>query len=462
MEEVVRRGGDLSDLLDRAPLILVRALNVKFCQILQYAQDRRTLNVCAGAGWRKSADSGDITIEAGIGSFAGFTLISNCATTFESLADERGFRPSLMLTDNHVVSGAGVVIGADSSPFGALCVFSDRPYRFDKQDIAFLRSAANIIMLAVECEGPVRPAESTRFAQPKAGRAISASERFVKRDVKADLLPTEASYCANVSHEIRTPLNIILGYSEIIGEQLAAKGCLELAPHVDAIRRAGQRLLYTVEEIVDFSKIETGSLELNPVDFFVEPMLEELVDDFRSRAKAKGVNLSLDLGSPRARVRFDKYCLERAVTNLLHNAVKFTERGTISVRLTRDAAGGLKLEIRDSGIGIDESYMQHLFEPFSQEDSSYSRRFEGAGLGLALSRKYLELNGATFHVHSIKNVGTTCTIDFRARALADFGFRLHGFPDNDVSMPAIDSRWTPHHISAVRAPSMQSRLTHRG
>jgi signal transduction histidine kinase len=173
------------------------------------------------------------------------------------------------------------------------------------------------------------------------------------------------------------------------------------------------------------------------------------------------LNLTLDLEAPRARVRFDKYCLERTLISLLHNAVKFTERGTIDVRLSHDANGSLRLEVRDTGIGIDKSYMPHLFRPFSQEDSSYSRRFEGAGLGLALCRKYLELNGATFDIQSTKNVGTTCTIDFRARALPDFGLLLRGVSEAAFSAAPIEAEWTPHHLRAAPSPTMPSRLNHR-
>jgi hypothetical protein len=462
MDEFDRRGCDLTTLLDSAARLLVWALNVKFCQLVQYAGDRRSLILRAGAGWRNETAAGrDTMIEAGVGSFAGFTLISNRATTFEALADQHGFRPSPMLTDHHVVSGAGVVIGGASSPFGAICVFSDRPHHFDTHDLAFLRSAAGIILHAAQSQNESRRHEDTTFVQPKAACSCNGSGGSRNLNVGTDLSPLGAPFSANVSHEIRTPLNIILGYSELIEEQLAAKGCAELAPYVDAVRRAGERLLHTVEEILDLSKIGTDSLELKPVEFFLGPMLKEIVGDFQPTARVKGLNLTLDLQAPRARVRFDKYCLERTLTSLLHNAVKFTERGSIEVRLSHDAAGGLKLDVRDTGIGIDKSYMPHLFQPFSQEDSSYSRRFEGAGLGLALCRRYLELNGATFDVQSTKNVGTTCTIDFRARALPDFGLLMRGVSEATFAAAPVEAEWTPRHFPTVPSPSIPSRLNHR-
>jgi His Kinase A (phospho-acceptor) domain len=275
MDEFDWRGRDLTTLLDSTAQLLVWALNVKFCQMVQYAADRRSLILRASAGWRnEAAASRNTRIEAGVGSFAGFTLISNRATTFETLAEEHGFRPSPILTDHHVVSGAGVVIGGGSSPFGAICVFSDRPHHFDTHELAFLRSAADIILHAAQPQKESRRHESAQFAQPKTACGCNRSDGSRNLDANTDLSPLGAPFSANVSHEIRTPLNIILGYSELIEEQLAAKGCAELAPYVDAVRRAGQRLLHTVEEILDLSKIGTDSLELKPVEFFLGPMLK--------------------------------------------------------------------------------------------------------------------------------------------------------------------------------------------
>jgi len=194
------------------------------------------------------------------------------------------------------------------------------------------------------------------------------------------------AFVANISHEIRTPLNVILGYNELIAEQLADTGIPDVASYLDAVQRAGCRLLRTVEEILDFSKIEAGALELDPVEIDLRSCLEALVNDFRDLADTKGLKLICEVEAPQARIRFDQHCLASALTNLLQNALKFTERGIVVARLFHSVTGNLKVEIQDSGIGIDESFMPRLFEPFSQEDSSYSRRFEGTGLGLLLTR----------------------------------------------------------------------------
>jgi light-regulated signal transduction histidine kinase (bacteriophytochrome) len=111
-------------------------------------------------------------------------------------------------------------------------------------------------------------------------------------------------------------------------------------------------------------------------------------------------------------VRFDEYCLQSALTKLIDNAIKFTDRGEIVLGLNRDSSGTLNLEVRDTGIGIDSDYLPRLFEPFSQEQAGHSRRFEGAGLGLAFARKCVELGGARISAASRKGEGSTFTIAF--------------------------------------------------
>jgi two-component system, sensor histidine kinase len=129
-------------------------------------------------------------------------------------------------------------------------------------------------------------------------------------------------------------------------------------------------------------------------------------------AAAKGIALFSNIDDPDTIILFDEHCLVGALTNLIQNAIKFTAQGAITIRLSRGRSANLELEISDTGIGIDTTYLPRLFEPFSREESSYNRPFEGWGLGLALARKYLELNGASLSVASQKNVGSTFTIGF--------------------------------------------------
>ncbi|HSD10358.1 MAG TPA: ATP-binding protein [Candidatus Binatia bacterium] len=234
------------------------------------------------------------------------------------------------------------------------------------------------------------------------------------RDAALEAVRLKSSFLANMSHEIRTPLNVIGGYNQLIADRLAELGDDSHQEALAGIQRASNRIIRTVQSILDMSKIETSTFETHPVLIQLPVLLEQVVHEFQELAKAKGVSLSCEIKESRAAVLFDEYCLAQALVNLLDNAVKFTERGTITVRLERNSGGDLCLEVRDTGIGIDESYRSRLFERFSQEDSGYTRRFEGSGLGLALVKNYVELNGARIAVHSEKSKGSVFTIRFGA------------------------------------------------
>jgi two-component system, sensor histidine kinase and response regulator len=232
------------------------------------------------------------------------------------------------------------------------------------------------------------------------------------RDAALEASRLKSAFIANVSHEIRTPLNVITGYTELIGEHLAEQKDESLKDYAEGTQRACARLLRTIGNILDISKIETGAFNLVPTRLEIGPLLERLLADFRLMAERKGIALTHTIDTPGASVVFDEYCLTQALTNLLDNALKFTERGAITCRLYRAPDGTLCLEIRDTGMAISEEYLPHLFEPFSQERSGSSRQFQGSGLGLALTSKYLELNGAKISVQTEKGKGTTFTIHF--------------------------------------------------
>jgi PAS domain S-box-containing protein len=255
-------------------------------------------------------------------------------------------------------------------------------------------------------------------------RDISERVRFEReleraRDAALEASRLKSAFIANVSHEIRTPLNIITGYIELIEEHLAERNDESMKEFVEGTQRACLRLLRTIGNILDISKIEAGAFTLMPTRLEIGPLLERLVMDFRVIAERKGIALTCTIDALGASVVFDEYCLTQALTNLLDNAVKFTERGAITCRLYRAPEGTLCLEIRDTGIGISEEYLPHLFAPFSQERSDTGRQFQGSGLGLALTRNYLELNGARISVQTEKGKGTTFTIHFSSESETD-------------------------------------------
>ena len=232
------------------------------------------------------------------------------------------------------------------------------------------------------------------------------------RDAALEASRLKSAFVANVTHEIYTPLNIILGYADLMTERLEELRDERANDYGEPVRRAGKRLLDTVASILEISRIEAGAYRLDPKPIRLAEFIERLLGDFRILAASKHLALSAKIDEPQATVEFDESCLSNAVTNLLQNAIKFTERGEVVMRLGRDACGALCLEVRDTGVGIDPSYLPHIFDVFSQENPGLTRRYEGVGLGLSLVRKYLELNGAELKVMSEKNKGSTFTIRF--------------------------------------------------
>jgi signal transduction histidine kinase/CheY-like chemotaxis protein len=233
------------------------------------------------------------------------------------------------------------------------------------------------------------------------------------RDNALQASRVKSEFLANMRHEIRTPLNVVLGYTDVLADHIATYENQDAKDHIDAIRRAGKRLYGTIQGILDFSKIEAQAFELRPQPVKLGALLGRHIEDIRILAERKGIRLRCIIDEPQAIVLFDEYCISGALTNLLQNAIKFTEEGSVTAKLYRITGDRiLRISIEDTGIGIEPAYLNRIFEPFSQEQVGYTRPFEGNGLGLALTRSYLQLNGADISVISRKGHGSTFTISF--------------------------------------------------
>ena len=223
---------------------------------------------------------------------------------------------------------------------------------------------------------------------------------------------TKSQFVANISHEIRTPMTAILGYADLLeDEALEPTTRLE---HVRTIRRNGDHLLAIINDILDMERIASGKL---PIEFAETPLPEivrEVVDLMRVRANAKGlfIQIRADAGIP-GRLRTDAMRVRQILVNLVGNAIKFTDSGGICVTFeTRSGHGGRMLAVRvaDTGIGIRSEQLDRLFEPFTQADSTSTRRHGGSGLGLAISRRLARLLGGDLEARSTPNDGSVFTL----------------------------------------------------
>jgi signal transduction histidine kinase len=220
----------------------------------------------------------------------------------------------------------------------------------------------------------------------------------------------KSEFLANMSHELRTPLNAIIGYSELLKEELEERQHLDHMPDLQRIETAARHLQELINDILDLSKIEAGSMQVNAEAFVVQATIREVVSTLKAQLEGNGNHFSLEYGNDPGIMISDALRLRQVLVNILGNAAKFTKNGTIVLHVSRvqsDTGDWVHLRISDTGIGISPEHQHRIFQIFSQVDSSTSRKYAGSGLGLAISRKFSRLMGGDILFQSEPGRGTT-------------------------------------------------------
>lgn len=228
---------------------------------------------------------------------------------------------------------------------------------------------------------------------------------------RSNRLKTE--FLAQMSHEIRSPLNAVLNFSNVIREEVNHEEDEILRVAFSAIDSASKRIVRTVDSILNMSELQLGTYQVSIEKCDIKAVLENLLGEFKSTANNKNLELNLKTNLKKANLSTDDYAVKQIFANLIDNAIKYTNQGSIDVSLLKSENADLTIMISDTGIGISKEFIPYLFDAFRQEEQGYTRTFEGSGLGLSLTSKYCQLIDAEIEVESEKNKGTTFTVHLK-------------------------------------------------
>ncbi|MFN4244146.1 MAG: ATP-binding protein [Tepidisphaerales bacterium] len=264
--------------------------------------------------------------------------------------------------------------------------------------VAFERQAEELAQVNRMLDEARQAAERERLAAEEARASAERANR------------AKSSFLANMSHEIRTPMTAIVGFADMLLEPGATEA--QRQEYLATIRRNARHLMELINDILDLSKIEAGRMQVERVEVDVAKLLAEVVSMMRPRATEKGLDFQVYFEGPvRRKAVTDPLRVKQILVNLLGNAIKFTQRGVVMLRVCDTPGRVLRFEVVDTGVGIDPEKLGTLFEPFVQEDSSTTRRFGGTGLGLAISRRLARFLGGDIRVASTPGEGSVFTVE---------------------------------------------------
>jgi signal transduction histidine kinase len=302
------------------------------------------------------------------------------------------FLPNPLLPQTRSEMAVPMIVG--DKVLGVFDVQSDKPNGFSQEDASIYATLAAQVGVALQ---------NARLYVEQASTVTQLRE----------LDRLKSAFLANMSHELRTPLNSILGFSDVMLEGLDGPLTDTMENDLKLISRNGQHLLSLINDVLDMAKIEAGKMNLNIERFNLQEVLADVVNITAPLARDKSLALEIDPEAPQVlELEADRIRLRQVMINLVGNAIKFTERGSVTLHAAQQD-GHIRIRVRDTGIGVLPEEAQLIFEEFSQVDVSTTRKAGGTGLGLPISRKLIELHGGTLRVEStgVRGEGSTFIIE---------------------------------------------------
>jgi len=286
----------------------------------------------------------------------------------------------------------------------------------------------------------------TRELEEEISHRKEAQDELLKaKYVAEEASRAKSTFLANMSHELRTPLNAIIGYSEMLEEEAHDSATVETVQDLQKIKSAGRHLLALINDVLDLSKIEAGKMSLHLETFEVSGMIEEIVTTLQPAIEKNSNTLWVHLAQDVGMMQADITKVRQILFNLLSNACKFTDHGTISVDVdqsTEQGQGWLRFRVTDTGIGISAKQKENLFQEFVQADTSIARKYGGTGLGLAITHRFVQLMKGRIGVESEPGLGSTFTVHIPAQVKLEAVGPIQAEGDSDANFEIKTGRDT--------------------